>query len=225
MKTRMFHDLEARGRNWHKELPSVLWALRTNVNRVTRDTLFNLVYGVEAVLPPEMYHESTRVAHFNAEDQAEARKLDSDLLEEGRNTALANVWKYQTSLKRYYNKSVVPRELNVGDLVLKKDICTRDKHKFSSPWEGPFIIVEEVAPGAYVLVEVNGVLLPNTWNVDHLHKYYARCTYLINKDTVFLIIHPSVYYFIFQSIDQRGLSAQSVKMISLQKEMTHSRPG
>jgi transposase InsO family protein len=24
MKTRMFHDLEARGRNWHKELPSVL---------------------------------------------------------------------------------------------------------------------------------------------------------------------------------------------------------
>jgi transposase InsO family protein len=24
MKIRMFHDLEARGRNWHKELPSVL---------------------------------------------------------------------------------------------------------------------------------------------------------------------------------------------------------
>jgi hypothetical protein len=24
MKTRTFHDLEARGRNWHKELPSVL---------------------------------------------------------------------------------------------------------------------------------------------------------------------------------------------------------
>jgi hypothetical protein len=64
----MFHDLEARGRNWHKELPSVLWVLRTNVNRVTRDTLFNLVYGAEAVLPPEIYHESTRVAHFNAED-------------------------------------------------------------------------------------------------------------------------------------------------------------
>jgi hypothetical protein len=24
MKTRVFHDLEARGRNWHKELPLVL---------------------------------------------------------------------------------------------------------------------------------------------------------------------------------------------------------
>jgi hypothetical protein len=133
MKTRLLHDLEARGRNWHKKLPSVLWALRTNVNRATGDTPFNLVYGAEVVLPPEIYLELAWVAHFNAEDQAEVRGLDSDLLEERRNTALANVRKYQASLKRYYNRSVVPRELNIGDLVLKKDICTRDKHKFSSP--------------------------------------------------------------------------------------------
>jgi transposase InsO family protein len=32
MKTRMFHDLEAKGRNSPKELASVVWALRTNVN-------------------------------------------------------------------------------------------------------------------------------------------------------------------------------------------------
>jgi hypothetical protein len=56
---------------------------------------------------------------------------------------------------------------------LKKDIRTRDKHKFSSSYEGPFIIVEEVAPWAYVLAKVDGGRLPNTWNVDHLHKYYA----------------------------------------------------
>jgi hypothetical protein len=133
MKTRMFHDLEARGRNWHKELPSVLWALRTNINGATRDTHFNLVYEAEAVLPPKNYLESSRVAHFNAEDQAEARELDSNLLEERCNTVLANVRKYQASLRWYYNKSVVLRELRIGDLVLKKDIRTKDKHKFSSP--------------------------------------------------------------------------------------------
>jgi transposase InsO family protein len=146
MKIRMFHDLKVRGRNWYKELPSVLWSLCTNVNRAARDTPFNLVYGAEAVLPPKIYFESARVAHFNAENQAEARELDSDLLEERCNTALANVQKYQASLKRYYNKSVVLRKLNVGDIVLKKDIRTIDKHKFSSPWEGPFVIVAEVAP-------------------------------------------------------------------------------
>jgi transposase InsO family protein len=52
MKTRMFLDLEERGRNWHKELPSVLWALQTNVNKATRDTPFHFVYGADALLTP-----------------------------------------------------------------------------------------------------------------------------------------------------------------------------
>jgi hypothetical protein len=151
----------------------VLWTLRININRATRDTPFNLVYGADAVLPPKIYLESLRVAHFNAENQAEARELDSNLLEEKCNTMLANVRKYQESLKRYYNKSVVQRELNIGDLVLKKDIRTKDKHKFSSSWEGPFILVHIAAPGAYVLAEVDGDMLPNTWNTDQLCKYYA----------------------------------------------------
>jgi hypothetical protein len=65
-------------------------------------------------------------------------------------------------LKRYYNKSVVQRELNIRDLVLKKDIRTKDRHKFLSPWERLFIIVDIAAPGAYVLAEVDGGMLPNT---------------------------------------------------------------
>jgi hypothetical protein len=151
MKTMMFQDFEVKGKNWHKELPSVLWALQTNVSRATRATLFSLIYGAEAVLPPEVYLKSARVAHFNLEDQAEARELDANLLEKMHNTMLSNVRKYQTALKKYYNKSVVQRELNIGDLVLQKDIRTKDKHKFSTPWEGPFIIVDIAAPGAYVL--------------------------------------------------------------------------
>jgi hypothetical protein len=90
----MFHDLEERGKNWHKELHSVLWASRANVNRATRDTPFNLVYGADVVLPPKIYLQSARVAHFDSEHLAEARELDSILLEERRNTALINVQKY-----------------------------------------------------------------------------------------------------------------------------------
>jgi hypothetical protein len=72
------------------------------------------------------------------------------------------VQKYQESLKHYYNKSVVLRELEIVDLVPKKDIRTKDKHTFSSPWEGPFIVVGIAALGAYVLAEANGGMLPNT---------------------------------------------------------------
>jgi hypothetical protein len=81
MKARMFHDLEAKGRNWHKKLPSVLWSLQTNINRATRDTPFNLVYGADAIFPPETFLESARVEHFNAKDQIEPREPNSNLLE------------------------------------------------------------------------------------------------------------------------------------------------
>jgi hypothetical protein len=65
---RMFQDLEVKGKNWHKELPSVLSPLQTNVSRATRATPFSLVYTAEVVLPPEVYLKSARVAHFNPED-------------------------------------------------------------------------------------------------------------------------------------------------------------
>jgi hypothetical protein len=57
--------------------------------------------------------------------------------------------------------------------VLKKDIRTKDKHKFSTLWERLFIIMDVVAPGAYVLAKVDGDMLPNTWNSDQLRKYYV----------------------------------------------------
>jgi transposase InsO family protein len=91
MKIRMFHYLEAKGRNWHKELPSILWALRNIVNRSIRDIPFHLVYGADTVLPREIFLKSARVAQFNEADQDEARELDSNLLEEKHNKALANV--------------------------------------------------------------------------------------------------------------------------------------
>jgi hypothetical protein len=56
---------------------------------------------------------------------------------------------------------------------LKKDIRTKGKHKFLSPWEGSFIVVDIAAPWAYVLAEVDGGMLPNMWNDDQLRKYYA----------------------------------------------------
>jgi hypothetical protein len=106
------------------------------------------------------------VAHFKPEDQAEARELDANLLEERRNTALSNVHKYQMALKKYYNKSIESAQ-HQGPSAEE-----RYKHKFLTPWERPFIIVDIAALGAYVLAEIDGGMLPNTWNVNQLCKYY-----------------------------------------------------
>jgi hypothetical protein len=72
-------------------------------------------------------------SHFNEVDQDEARELDANLLKEKRDKALANVTKDQGSLKRHYNKRVVFRQLEISDLELKKDIRTKNMHKFPSP--------------------------------------------------------------------------------------------
>jgi predicted RNA methylase len=42
----------------------------------------------------EIFLESARVAQFSKADQDEARKLDTNLLEEKSNKALANIQKY-----------------------------------------------------------------------------------------------------------------------------------
>jgi hypothetical protein len=56
---------------------------------------------------------------------------------------------------------------------LKKEIRTKDKHKFTSPWDCPFIIVDIVVPGAFMLADVDSGMLPNMWNADQLRKYYV----------------------------------------------------
>jgi hypothetical protein len=43
-----------------KELPSVVWSLRTTLSRATGFTPFFLVYGVEAVLPTDLEYGSPR---------------------------------------------------------------------------------------------------------------------------------------------------------------------
>jgi hypothetical protein len=37
-----------------KELPSMVWSLRTTLSRTTGFTLFFLVYGVKAILPTDL---------------------------------------------------------------------------------------------------------------------------------------------------------------------------
>jgi hypothetical protein len=67
LKPRIFDRLKPYAGKWVKELPSILWALRTTLTHTTGHTLFSLVYGSEAMLPTEVEHKSFRMQHFNEE--------------------------------------------------------------------------------------------------------------------------------------------------------------
>jgi transposase InsO family protein len=61
IKPRLVEPLECLAGCWVKELPSVLWSLRTTPNRSVGFTPFFLVYGAEAVLPTDIEFDAPRV--------------------------------------------------------------------------------------------------------------------------------------------------------------------
>ena len=94
IKTRVFDQLVKRSGAWVQELPSVLWAVRTTASRATGETTFFLVFGAEAMLPPELKIRSTRVETFSESNQEQLRADDTNLLEEKRNQDLIRLAVY-----------------------------------------------------------------------------------------------------------------------------------
>ena len=64
------------------------------------------------------------------------------------------------------------RAFNIGDLVLRLVQSNKDRHKLSLPWEGPYIIMEVLRPGAYKLKTIDGEVFTNAWNIEQLCHFY-----------------------------------------------------
>ncbi|XP_075489614.1 uncharacterized protein LOC142528447 [Primulina tabacum] len=101
LKTR----LQGKGKDWVKELPSVLWAYRTTPRAPTQETPFNLVYGSEAVLPIEIGQTSSRVESY-PDNNDQSRAMELDLVEEKRDQALIRMEAYRGRIMKSYNKKV-----------------------------------------------------------------------------------------------------------------------
>ena len=53
------------------------------------------------------------------------------------------------------------RAFNIGDLVLCLVQSNKDCHKLSPLWEGPYVVVEVLWPGAYKLKTIDGEVFTN----------------------------------------------------------------
>jgi hypothetical protein len=75
-------------------------------------------------------------------------------------------------LRRYHDKAVRQRFFSIGDLVLRRILTGEGRHKLSPLWEGPFIVAEVTRPGSYRLTQMDGTEVGNSWNIEHLRKFY-----------------------------------------------------
>jgi hypothetical protein len=135
LKPRIYNDLNKFGKRWMKELPSVVWSLRTTPSRATGFSPFFLVYGAEAILPTDLEYGSPRTKAYDDQSNQTSREDSLDQLVEARDVALLHSARYQQSLRRYHARGVRPRDLQVGDLVLRLRQDARGRHKLTPPWE------------------------------------------------------------------------------------------
>ncbi|XP_042401164.1 uncharacterized protein LOC121991213 [Zingiber officinale] len=122
--------LDRIGGSWVDELPSMLWVIRTAPKEGTRAMPFHL--------------------HYN-EDNAERRFLELDLVDEARAKVVVRLMVYRQTMKQSYNRMVIPRSFQVGDLAWKKVKSVGDVTKLETPWARPFKVVEKFLSGAYYL--------------------------------------------------------------------------
>ena len=172
LKPRIYNCLKKFSKKWVEELSSVLWSLRTTSSRATKYTPFFMVYGSEAVLPTDLEYGSPRLKAYNEQSNKETRENAVDQLEEARDMTLLNSARYQQKLRRYHDKHVRKRDLNMGDLVLRRQQSNQKRHKLTPPWEGPYVVAKVLKPGTYKLADEKGAIFTNAWNIEQLRRFY-----------------------------------------------------
>ena len=123
------------------------------------------------MLPSDLDHGAPRVKAFDRNQAMEAQQDMIDLLEEARERTVIRSARYQQTLRKYHERKIKGRIIEVGDLVLQRTQSMKEKHKLSPPWERPYTVTEVTRPGTYRLEDDNGNVLTNTWNIEQLRRF------------------------------------------------------
>jgi hypothetical protein len=167
LKARIFDPIEKYGAKWLQELPRVVCGLRTQRRRATGYSPFFMVYGSKVVLPSDIVFVAPRIQNYDENEAEETRCTDINSAEEHRLTAFIQHARYEQQLRHYHDSNVHERDFNVGDLVLRRIQSTTGAHKLSSPWDSGIVV-----PGKYHLQRPDGTDVGNSWNIEHLRRFY-----------------------------------------------------
>ena len=100
------------------------------------------------------------------------RRDDAVPLEENRLRAATRATRYQQALRRYHSRMVHSWSFEEGELVLRRVQSAKGANKLMPKWEGPYRVVRVTRPGAVRLETGDGIKSQNSWNIEHLRKFY-----------------------------------------------------
>jgi hypothetical protein len=82
LKKRLYKENDKAAGRWMKELPAVVWGLRTQPSRNTGVSPYFMIYGAEAVLPTDIKFRSPRVKRFDQFSTDKTREVENICTEE-----------------------------------------------------------------------------------------------------------------------------------------------
>jgi hypothetical protein len=116
LRKKVFDKSEKLTGKWTRELPYVVWSLRTQPSQALHgNTPFFMVYGSEALLPADLIFGAPRLTFERIAEAEATRQEDIDVLEEERLNMVIESARYQQTLRRYHDKAVWHRSFAVGD--------------------------------------------------------------------------------------------------------------
>ena len=163
--------------DWDHFLPSILFAYRTMRQNTTHFEPFYLTYGRQVITPIDIEMEPANQSESTLETEIVRRACSIiDKLEVNREIALQNIQKSQVKQKEHYDKNKVQKSFQIGDKVLMKRMETQHWHhdKFGEKWKDPYYIHNVFDKGTYKLRSMEGKVLKNPYNGDHLKLYIEK---------------------------------------------------
>ncbi|MCO5559379.1 hypothetical protein L7F22_012978 [Adiantum nelumboides] len=157
--TKIVSELRA---DWDQKLHSALWAYRVAYKTSIGRTPFNMVYGIQAILPLEFLIPTLRVAkdlewtRHELLEQLEVLKI----LDENRLRAVASIYAQKRNMKSFFDQHVINKEFAIGDYVLMYTLKQHSK-KLKKRRNGPYVIHDISSSGAIKLATLEGELMPN----------------------------------------------------------------
>lgn len=159
--------LESSKAKWINELLVVLWAYRVTPHSAIKETPFLLAYGVEVIIPVEIGFIFLQIQEYNDKTSHEALSNAITFLKEKKEMTTIQAIAYQQRITRGYNRRVQHHPMNKDNLVFRVILDPNkhpDKGKLAPTWDDPFHVSIMSPIGTYLLIYLDGTLLPQPWN-------------------------------------------------------------
>jgi hypothetical protein len=163
-------------RSWHVHLKYALWENRIGTKKSIGISPFQMVYGIDVVLPINLALPVMKLWKYEKEEPNHITRRINQLIElqQHRVEVDERLQKYQDDMKTLFDRKTKDREFLPSDLVLRWDYRKEysAKHgKFDHIWYGPFRVATSEGKNSFLLENLDGKIFNAPVNECYIKHY------------------------------------------------------